>query len=102
MAIIKLTKENFKDTVSKENSTVVVDFWADWCGPCRMLAPELEKLCEKHPEITVGKINVDEQPELAREFRIVSIPTIIVYKNGVSEKQFLGYKTVDELEKLIF
>ncbi len=102
MAVIKLTKNNFSETVSQKDSVVIVDFWADWCGPCRMLAPELEKLCEKHPEITVGKVNVDEQPELAREFRIMSIPTILVYKDGVQEKNFLGYKTIDELEKLIF
>ncbi len=102
MAIIKLTKDNYNETVSKKESIVIVDFWAEWCGPCRMLAPELEKLCEKHPEITVGKVNVDEQPELSRDFRIMSIPTIIIYKNGVEEKQLIGYKNVDELEQLVF
>ena len=102
MAVIKLTKGNFDGIVSKKDSIVIVDFWADWCGPCRMLAPELEKLCDKYSDITVGKVNVDEEPELAREFRIMSIPTVFVYKNGVREKMFVGFKTVEELESIIF
>lgn len=102
MAVINLTEENYNEVVSDKDSVVIVDFWAEWCVPCKLLAPELEKLSERHPEIVVCKVNVDEYPELARELRLMSIPALVVYTNGTPSRQYFGYKTVEELEKLIF
>lgn len=90
MAIIKLNTSNFDETI-KENSVVLVDFYADWCGPCKMLAPIIEEIAAEHSEITVGKVNVDESPELAQRFGMVSIPTLIAFKNGDVSSMKVGY-----------
>jgi len=100
MAEIILTKENFEDTV-KTNETVLIDFWATWCGPCRMIAPHIEKIAEEHPEITVGKVNVDDYPELAIKFNVVSIPTLLLFKNGELKKTLIGYREKEEIEKYL-
>lgn len=100
MAEIILTKENFEDTI-KTNETVLVDFWATWCGPCRMIAPHIEKLAEEHPEITVGKVNVDDHPELAIKFGIASIPTLLLFKNGELRETLIGYREKAEIEKYL-
>lgn len=100
MAEIILTKENFEDTI-KTNETVLVDFWATWCGPCRMIAPHIEKLAEEHPEITVGKVNVDDHPELAIKFGIASIPTLLLFKNGELKETLIGYREKAEIEKYL-
>ena len=82
MAIIDLTKENFQAEITKSDKPVLVDFWAVWCGPCQMMAPILHELETEMPDVQIGKVNVDEQMDLARQFRVVSIPTLIIFKNG--------------------
>lgn len=80
MAIIDLTKENFQAEITKSDKPVLVDFWAVWCGPCQMMAPILHELEAEMPDVQIGKVNVDEQMDLARQFRVVSIPTLIIFK----------------------
>ena len=82
MAVITITKENFENEVLKSDKPVLLDFWATWCGPCRMVSPIVDEIANERDDIKVGKINVDEQGELSMQFRIVSIPTLIVMKNG--------------------
>ncbi len=102
MAEITLTGANFAENVLKSDKPVLVDFWATWCGPCRMIAPNVEKIAEDHAaEIVVGKVNVDEEADLAEEFGIRSIPTLILFRNGRPVAQTLGYKTVEQLEEFV-
>lgn len=89
MAIITVTKENFNE-IKAEKKTVLLDFYADWCGPCRMVAPIVHEIAEEREDIVVGKINVDEQPELAQAFGVMSIPTLVVMKNGEVVNQAMG------------
>ena len=90
MAVINITLENFEAEVIKSEKTVLVDFWAPWCGPCRMLSPVVDEIGEERTDIKVGKVNVDEQEELATHFGIMSIPTLIVFKNGEPVKKTMG------------
>ena len=90
MAVINITLENFEAEVIKSEKTVLVDFWAPWCGPCRMLSPVVDEIGEERADIKVGKVNVDEQEELAMRFGIMSIPTLIVFKNGEPVKKTMG------------
>ena len=90
MAVIEITKENFENEVVKSDKIVLLDFWAPWCGPCRMLSPIVDEVAEEHPEIKVGKINVDEQEELAARFDVMSIPSLFVLKNGEVVNQSVG------------
>ena len=96
MAIIALNKENF-DEIVNNNELVLVDFWAPWCMPCRMLGEVLNEVSQERPEIVIGKVNVDENEELAVKFRVSSIPFVVVYRNGKMEKSFLGYRNKNEL-----
>lgn len=90
MSVIKVTKENFSDVVEKEGVRAVVDFYADWCGPCKMFAPVFESLSEEMPDVVFCKINVDESEELAIRFGVMSIPTVIAFKDGKSVAQNVG------------
>lgn len=101
MAEVKITKDNFEAEVINSQKTVLIDFWATWCGPCRMIAPIVEQIAEENEDIKVGKINVDEEPELASAFRIESIPTLIVVKNGEVVNMAVGYKQKDEILALL-
>lgn len=102
MAEIIITKENFEDEVLNSDKTVLVDFWAVWCGPCRMLAPAIEEIAKDYEKtVKVGKINVDEQPELANMFGIASIPTVMIFKNGEVTNTSVGYVPKEKLEALL-
>lgn len=101
MSVITITKENFKQEVAEHSGTVLLDFWAAWCGPCRMLSPIVDEIAEERTDIKVGKINTDEQPELAAAFRIVSIPTLIVIRNGEVIKQSLGAIPKEQVLELL-
>lgn len=90
MAVVTITLENFEAEVIKSDKPVLVDFWAPWCGPCRMLSPVVDEIAEEKTDIKVGKVNVDEQEELAVRFGIMSIPTLIVFKNGEVVKKTMG------------
>ena len=82
MAVLKITKDNFEQEVVQSEQPVLLDFWAEWCGPCRMLSPVVDQVADEVTDVKVGKINVDEEPELARQFGIMSIPTVVFLKNG--------------------
>ena len=98
MAIIDLTKENFQAEITKSDKPVLVDFWAAWCGPCQMMAPILHELETEMPDVQIGKVNVDEQMDLARQFRVVSIPTLIIFKNGQEVQRMVGVTSKEELK----
>lgn len=98
---IKLSKENFEKEVLKSEKPVLVDFYADWCGPCNAMAPVIEELAkELEGKVKVGKINVDENPDIAVEYNVMSIPTLIVFKNGKEEKRLVGLRNKEELINL--
>ena len=98
MAILDLTKENFQAEITKADKPVLVDFWAVWCGPCQMMAPILHELEAEMPDVQIGKVNVDEQMDLARQFRVVSIPTLIIFKNGQEVQRMVGVTSKEELK----
>ena len=89
MAVLSITKDNFEEIKNSEK-TVLLDFYAEWCGPCRMVSPIVDEIANENPQYLVGKINVDEQPELAAEFGVMSIPTLVVMKNGEVVNQSAG------------
>lgn len=101
MSAIVITKENFEAEVLKASGTVLVDFWATWCGPCRMLSPIVDQVADEHPDVKVGKINVDEQPELAQQFDIMSIPTLLVFRNGQKANESVGLIPKEKVESLL-
>ena len=101
MAVIKLNKGNFEDIVLKNEKTVLIDFYADWCGPCKMISPLVAEIADEHPEITVGKINVDEEPELAMKFGVQSIPALFVIKDGKIKDSAIGYKPKEVLLEML-
>lgn len=99
MAEVKLTAQNFEEEVLNSKNPVVVDFWATWCGPCKMIAPHLEELAKANEGvIKVGKVNVDDEPALAAKFGIVSIPTLMLFKDGKKVDTAVGYMNMSQLE----
>lgn len=101
MAAITITKENFRQEVMESAKPVLLDLWAAWCGPCRRVAPIIEEIAAQRQDIRVGKINVDEQPELAAAFRVMSIPMLVVMKGGKVVNQALGALPKDQIVSLL-
>ena len=101
MSVIKINKTNFEEIVLKNEKTVLIDFYADWCGPCKMVAPIVEEIADEHPDVVVGKINVDEEPELAVKFGVSSIPSLFVIKDGKIKDSAIGYKPKEVLLEML-
>lgn len=101
MSVVTITKENFETEVLKSDKPVLVDFWAAWCGPCRMLSPIVDQIAEENPAIKVGKVNVDEEPELAQQFAVMSIPTLISFRDGKAFNKSVGVISKEEILNLI-
>ena len=101
MSVQTITKENFDEVVLQSEKPVLVDFWAEWCGPCRMVSPIVDEIAEERDDIVVGKINVDEQGELAMRFGVMSIPTLLVFKGGEIAQTSVGARPKAELLALL-
>lgn len=101
MAVVNITKENFEEEVLKSDKTVLVDFWADWCGPCKMLGPIVDQVAEEHPEIKVGKVNIDVEAVLAIDYKVMSIPTLLVFKKGEIANQSIGVISKSDILDLL-
>lgn len=97
MSVTTITKENFKELCVNSKKTVLLDFWASWCGPCRMLSPVVDEIAEECADVFVGKVNVDEEPDLANAFGIVSIPTLIVMKGGKMVNSSVGVQPKEDI-----
>ena len=102
MAELVLTEQNFEEEVLRAKQPVLVDFWATWCGPCRMLAPVIEEIANEYEgKVKVGKVNVDDERELALEYGVSSIPTVMVFQNGEVKQTSVGYRPKEEIEQLL-
>lgn len=101
MGVLKINTENFKKEVLEETKTVLVDFYADWCGPCKMLSPIIDEIAQEKQEVKFVKINVDEAQELAREYSIMSIPTLVVIKDGKEKNRTVGLIDKSELLEML-
>ena len=101
MDIIKIKEEEFEEKVLKNNKKVLVDFYADWCGPCRMLSPIIEEIAKENDEYEFVKVNVDDCPDVSRKYGIMSIPTLIVFENEVEKKKTLGFHSLDEVKEFL-
>lgn len=101
MPVIKIVRNNFENEVMRSDKPVLLDFYADWCGPCRMVSPIIAEIANKRNDIKVGKINVDEEPELAAKFQVVSIPMLVVVKNGKIVNQAVGFRPKEQIEAML-
>ena len=101
MSTVAITKENYEELVLRSAKTVLLDFWAPWCGPCRMVAPSLDEIAAQRSDVVIGKINVDEEMELAIQFGIISIPTLIVMKGGKESAKLVGYRPKADIEAML-
>lgn len=101
MSVLTITKNNYDEEVIRSDRPVLLDFWAPWCGPCRMVGPVVEKIAEERLDIKVGKVNVDEQPELAAKFGVMSIPTLVVMKNGEIVNQAVGARPKEMILEML-
>ena len=100
MSVITITKENFNEEVINSAQPVLLDFWASWCGPCRMVSPIVDEIADERADVKVGKVNVDEQPELASKFGVMSIPTLVVMENGKIKNQMVGARPKNQIEAM--
>lgn len=101
MSAVHITKSNFEEEVLRSHQPVLLDFWAGWCGPCRMVSPVLEEIARERPDVKVGKINIDEQRELAEQFQIMSIPTLMVVRDGKVVRQAVGARPKDQILSML-
>ena len=101
MAHLDITKESFNELLMNIGKPILLDFWAPWCGPCQQIAPILEQISSQREDIIVGKVNIDEQMDLARDFRIMSIPTLVVVRGGEVTAKAVGFRTREEILKLL-
>lgn len=101
MAEINVTTADYEKEVLKSDKSVLVDFWAPWCGPCKMLSPVIAEIAEEHPEIKVCKVNVDDEQDLASQLGVMSIPTVVVYKNGIITSSSVGFNSKENLLRLL-
>lgn len=101
MAVVNITQNNFKEEVLNAEKTVLVDFWAEWCGPCKMLSPIVDQIAQEHPEIKVCKVNIDDEAALAMEYKVMSIPTLVVFKNGEKVNQSVGVQSKADIEGML-
>ncbi len=101
MSVIKITKENFEQEVLQAEKPVLIDFWAAWCGPCKMMSPVIDELAADHPEIKVAKINIDEEMELAQKYGVMSIPTVVLFEGGQPKETSIGYVPKASIEKML-
>lgn len=101
MAVISVTADHFEQEVLKAEGIVMVDFWAAWCGPCKMLSPIVDQIAEEHPEIKVCKVNIDEEPSLAIDYKVMSIPTLLVFKNGEKINMSIGVQSKSDIEAML-
>ena len=101
MSVKNITKEIYEEEVIRSDKTVLLDFWAGWCGPCRMLSPVIDQIAAERPDIKVGKINVDEQPDLAAMFQVMSIPTVVVIKGGKEVSRSVGVRPKEEILSML-
>lgn len=101
MSVLQITKDNFEELVQSNEKVVLLDFWAPWCGPCRMVSPIVDQIAEEHTDFAVGKVNVDEEPELASRFGVMSIPTLVVVKGGQVVRQEVGAKPKPQIVAMV-
>ncbi len=101
MSVLTITKENYQKEVMESDKPVLLDFWAAWCGPCRMVSPLVDEIAQENPNVKVGKINVDEQRELAASFNVMSIPTLVVMKNGQVTNKTVGARPKGQIVSLL-
>lgn len=101
MSVITVTKENFQSEVLESDKTVLIDFWAEWCGPCRMLSPVVDEIANEQTDVKVCKVNVDNEPELATQFGVMSIPTLVVIKDGKAVNQSVGVQPKNNILAMI-
>ena len=97
--MLKITSTNYDELIARADKPVLLDFWAEWCGPCRMVSPVVEEIAASHPEIAVGKVNVDEEPELAQAFRVQSIPMLVLLRDNAVVAAAVGAQSKEQLEQ---